>query len=860
MDILLCQACGYMLRGQERICRSCGTPISLYASTAVPVMDNAPASLAHSLKPDPLALERVVTSRRLGTYALQEEETLSKSDKKPTEGNGASLGAASGGSKSQRAHKQRTDDGASPPRRKERDRKSNAGNFWDRTIKISISARAAITVVIVFFLAVLVLFAALATTFNFVRDDARKEANRTTQKPELPAVPDLSGIYDVTETTPIEPKRVWRLSLQQNGVRLSGRCEERGSRRPVEGKIEPGNKLSFGKSNMADKTKPLTYWGDYFIDSLGKPHLKGELAYQVRTTAFGKSSLTTVRGQWTAKHLLAVKADPGAEKPSTSEPQEDGKKFNIIAWLKSLTPAELSDVFLKAALGCVGTGMLAAFGALKLFGHSETLNIIAKKEYIPSQYKSQHNAMVREWTKPLTAGGVPLGLRAEWRPWKPWQARRLAMPKEARTVNPHMLVLGGSDQGKSRFLAAMIAHDIAAADRAVVVIDSDGELTKLVTRWAAAHPKGAELAKQITVLDPGKKGGALSYNPLELPEDNNMIDAASAVVQGFKAIYTEPPGSQSQWSQQTANILRNAALLLTANGKTLADLPTLLLDNDFRDILLEHVEKQKHERVEFAALLEQWGQYKRLARTDQWITWTEPILNRLTPLLSDPRLRPVLTKPAGDLKLEELIKSKHVLLVRIPVGQLDESANLLGSLLITGLKQAALSLAENGSSHPVALYVDELNNFASRETVEALTRETAKFQIGCVCAVKTLQQLPEDFRNQLLTNMGFICAFALAKKDADIIGPQIFRVDGRKIKHQTIQNFFNKVNTSPQFELISDEEKLNIDRVAGQEKRAFFCYRVGTVAGTYQLKTHDFNDIPEDRIKAKLIEQMHKRR
>jgi len=85
----------------------------------------------------------------------------------------------------------------------------------------------------------------------------------------------------------------------------------------------------------------------------------------------------------------------------------------------------------------------------------------------------------------------------------------------------------------------------------------------------------------------------------------------------------------------------------------------------------------------------------------------------------------------------------------------------------------------------------------------------------------------------------------------------MFRVDGRKIKHQTIQNFFNQVNTSPQFELIMDEEKLNIDRIVGQEIQTYFCYRVGTVAGVFKMRAPDFKDISEKKINRKLVEKMH---
>jgi hypothetical protein len=89
-----------------------------------------------------------------------------------------------------------------------------------------------------------------------------------------------------------------------------------------------------------------------------------------------------------------------------------------------------------------------------------------------------------------------------------------------------------------------------------------------------------------------------------------------------------------------------------------------------------------------------------------------------------------------------------------------------------------------------------------------------------------------------------------------MLGPQMFRVDGRKVKHQTIQNVFNKVNSSFQFELISDEEKLNIDRVVGQEERTYFCYRVGTVAGVFNMHAPEFKDVPEKDVNPDILDQM----
>lgn len=422
-----------------------------------------------------------------------------------------------------------------------------------------------------------------------------------------------------------------------------------------------------------------------------------------------------------------------------------------------------------------------------------------------------------------------------------------------------MLVLGGSDQGKTRMIASMVTHDIQSDDRAVVVIDSDGHLSDLTVNWIASQPNAAELAKRVIVIDPTFKAGSLAYNPLEYPDDGDLQAASSAIVHGFKAIYTEPPGSQSKWDAQTAHILRNAALLLMVNGRSLTDLPSLLQDNDFRDIMLETIERKKNEKAEYIAIMETWNQYKKLARTDQWITWVEPILNRVGPMLSDGRIRPILTKPHSDLKLKDVIKEKKILIVKVPQGELDQNANLLGSLIVTGIQQAAISLgrANSKSIRPVSLYLDEMDTFIEKETLSTITSESARYQIGFIGSIKTLQGLPEDYRNSLIISVGTIAVFALSKKDADMMGPQLFRVDGRKVKQMTLGQFFNPVNAPRTYELIMDEEKLNIDRVVGQEEQCYFCYRVGTTAGVFRLKAFDFKDESENKINKDLVTAMH---
>jgi hypothetical protein len=598
-----------------------------------------------------------------------------------------------------------------------------------------------------------------------------------------------------------------------------------------------GDVTSFHGEIQSD-SKPLFISGDFRRDSMVGGKWRGRPM--------------TYTGIWEAEMLQPMAED--ANVPSMVAQEA------IMA--KPSGTASLTQNFAMWAVGALGLVIFTLYSMRALFGPDGLRARWDKEKYIPSQFRGQNKKDVKELSQALAPGSLPLGQREEWKFWHnvmPWVPKYLALPPNLRKKNPHLLILGGGKKGKSRLMANMITHDIEANDRAVVLIDSDGGLADMITRWIAAHPRAKVLSKRVVMIDPSYPGGTNTYNPLVLPSDGNLQSAASSLVFGMKAIYTEAPNSQNAWSAQTADILQNAALLLMVCGKTLTDLTALLTDNDERDKMLAEVERKKTQKVEYQGIADAWGRYRRVARSEQWLNWIEPILNRVSPTLSDPRIRPILTRADGGINLAEIITGKKILIVKIPKAQLHDHANLLGSLIVTGIKQAALSIASKdpAQQRAVALYLDEFDNFIEKETFDAITHETKKFQVGFIGAIKTLQHLPEDFRNQLIINVGTISVFALAKKDGDMLGPQMFRVDGRKKKHETLTNFINPINSSPQFELISDEEKFNIDRILGQAERTFFCYRVGTVAGLFHLRSHPFNDIPDDAVNEKLIEKMH---
>lgn len=519
----------------------------------------------------------------------------------------------------------------------------------------------------------------------------------------------------------------------------------------------------------------------------------------------------------------------------------------------------LRDLFLKSLLGflLLSFGLIGA--SVKIFGPNGYINIKSRKQYVPTRHKGDQNKWLSQYGRGLTAGSLPLGTRIDWAPWH-LAPRRLNLPADLRVTNPHILAVGGSGKGKTRLLAGMAVHDIECGDRAVIIVDPDGALSDLVVRHIARHPDVAELTRRLRIID-GTRDLPLAFNPIREPSDGQLQNMASSVVAGFRAIYTPAPGQQQTWTQQTAHILRSALLLLAVNGRSLGDLPTLLTDNDERDLLLQTVEARKNECAELLMISESWSRYRKLARSEQWLDWVEPILNRLQPVLGDPKLNAIISSGKHDVDFRSVLENQGVVIVKLPRARFGDHASLVGALVVGCVQNAALSLSheDDACRHPASLYLDDFSSFLDKDMFQLVSNDTRRYGLGLICSTRSLQEIPEDYRNYVVNNVGNMAAFACAPKDAEALGKQIFRVDGRQAKQRTIQHIFNAVNTAiSNYDLIADEEKLNMDRIIGQEDRTFFWYKVSSVAGVFNMRAPDFQDIDRDSVDMKLLARAYR--
>ncbi|XVQ86481.1 TraM recognition domain-containing protein [Microbispora siamensis] len=307
----------------------------------------------------------------------------------------------------------------------------------------------------------------------------------------------------------------------------------------------------------------------------------------------------------------------------------------------------------------------------------------------------------------------------------------------------HVHVMGPNGTGKSTLLAQMILSDIEAG-RGVAVIEAKGDL---ITDLLGLIPEHA--ADKVVLIDPDDRNPWPALNVLggssEIGVDN--------LVGIFHKIYAD------YWGPRTDDILRGCALTLAHHGGTLADVPLLLTNSAYRAELVEALND--------GFLLGFWHWYDNLSEQAQAHV-TAPIMNKLRAFLLRPFVRSVIGSAKSTFDLGDVLDG-GILLARLPKGVLgDDSARLLGSLILAQVWQAAARRARLGHARsPAALYVDETQNFLNLpHTLSEMLAEARAYRLSMVLAHQHLAQLPRDLRQAISSDARNKVYFSLSPEDA----------------------------------------------------------------------------------------------
>jgi len=320
------------------------------------------------------------------------------------------------------------------------------------------------------------------------------------------------------------------------------------------------------------------------------------------------------------------------------------------------------------------------------------------------------------------------------------------------TRRKHLAIFGATGAGKSTLMRNMIAWDIAAG-AGVSVVDPHGQLIDDILD----HHIPSSRTSDVIYFNPKDSERAIPLNLLDSPGR----DFDGLVVDNVVGILKKLWPDAFAVGARMENIFRNSFLALIEHPSptSLWNLPRFLTDIAYRSVILRKVENPAVKSF-FEGSFNKWTpQFREEAMS--------PVLNKVSPFLTDPRIRAVIGPAISTFRFRDVIDGGKILLCDLSKGAIGpDNARLLGSLILMQHKIAALSRydvpEENRVPHP--LYAEEAQNFMG--DFESFLSETRKFSVPLTIATQGIASLPPEDAASVFTNCGTLVSFRVSGADA----------------------------------------------------------------------------------------------
>jgi Type IV secretion-system coupling protein DNA-binding domain len=348
--------------------------------------------------------------------------------------------------------------------------------------------------------------------------------------------------------------------------------------------------------------------------------------------------------------------------------------------------------------------------------------------------------------------------RTSWR-----EPRLFGIPNEDRRA--HIYMLGKTGTGKSTLMEFMLRQDVARG-RGLALLDPHGDLVNRVEQWIPSDRRA-----DVVYLNVPDIYASDSLNPLESVPVMQRPVVAAGIVSALKKVFAD------SWGVRMEYVLKNALLLLLDQPTaTIADIPRLLTNDDFR--------RTAARRATHPPVGEFWTrEFEMYPAGRSRAEVVSPILNKIGPFLTDPFLHRIVAAPKSTFQPRALMDNGKILLVNLAKGKIGEGPSaLFGSLLLSVLALAALGRADAPlkERRDFFVYVDEFQTFTTTAVAEMLA-ELRKYGVGLILANQFLDQVDPAIRNAILGNAGTLIAFRVGAVDANLIArefsPEIGRDD-----------------------------------------------------------------------------------
>lgn len=320
----------------------------------------------------------------------------------------------------------------------------------------------------------------------------------------------------------------------------------------------------------------------------------------------------------------------------------------------------------------------------------------------------------------------------------------------------HMYILGKSGTGKTTLMSNLIAQNIQNGE-GLCVVDPHGELAEEILEIIPENR-----IADVIYFNPADIDYHIGFNVLEIDDPRHKHLVASGLMGIFTKIWA------NAWSSRMEYILNNAILaLLDTPGTTLLGIPRLLVDKDYRQMIIGNL-KDPIVKSFWVHEYEQWrDQFRNEA--------IAPIQNKVGQFLSSSMIRNVLGQPKSTIDIFKIMNEGKIFIVNVSKGRIGEdNSALLGGMIITKIQLAAMERVRipEKDRKDFYLYVDEFQNFATESFANILS-EARKYRLNLIVAHQYIAQIANSegskVSDAVFGNVGTMIIFRVGAEDAEFL-------------------------------------------------------------------------------------------
>ena len=346
---------------------------------------------------------------------------------------------------------------------------------------------------------------------------------------------------------------------------------------------------------------------------------------------------------------------------------------------------------------------------------------------------------------------IPLRIDGDWavvpgRPDVPERVIRLA----AEPTPPHLLVVGGSGNGKTTLLHLLAVEAATSGASTAFVVDPHGDLAPRVAQSLDM------INEPFDVVDFGAADPP-AWNILSVDPGVEPATWATQLAHSIRNLWPDMPAEYfgPVWHRMT-RVAFEVLIRDPAGPHGVTDLPEMFARSSA--LRTEAVARIGDSRLE-REVEEEIVRALKDRENGSAALW---VVSKIEGLTGDPRIARLLSPARSDFDLSGLMEGRH-LLVSLPVGQLgSDGTRLLTSLILERLWNA---VRQRNTRRRIDAFFDEFHAAPSM-SIPSMLAEGRKFGIRLRLATQNAAQVDSKTWETILANVGPVIAFRTGPHDA----------------------------------------------------------------------------------------------